>query len=122
MLYPFWITAGLLIAIVIFFDKKYCMLRDSSKASSHQPYSWSRVQLVWWTVIILSSLITVLLVKGTAPTLDISSVILLGISAATTATARVIDLSEQQTQGLIRHQDDFGKNFFLDILCGGITQ
>jgi hypothetical protein len=116
MVYQFWITAGILFATIIFFDKKYCMLRDTSKAASHQPYSWARVQLAWWTVIVLASFITIFWLKGTAPSLDISTVVLLGISAATTATARVIDLSDQETPGIIRHQDGFGKNFFLDIL------
>lgn len=91
------------------------MLRDISKAPGHQPYSWARVQLAWWTIIVLSSFIAILWQKGIAPTLNSSTVILLGISAATTATARVIDLSDEEKLTL-RHQDDFGKNFFLDIL------
>lgn len=91
------------------------MLRDISKAPGHQPYSWARVQLAWWTVIVLSSFIAILWNKGAAPTLNSSTVILLGISAATTATARVIDISDEEKLTL-RHQDDFGKNFFLDIL------
>jgi len=57
--------------------------------------------------------------RGTAPTLDISTVILLGISAATTATAKAIDISDAEKNERIRHQDDFGKNFFLDILSDG---
>lgn len=91
------------------------MLRDTSKATGHQPYSWARVQLAWWTVIVLASFIAILWHMGVAPTLNSSTVILLGISAATTATARVIDISDE-TNLLTRHQDDFGKNFFLDIL------
>jgi hypothetical protein len=50
-----------------------------------------------------------------APTLNSSTVILLGISAATTAAARVIDISDEEKSNW-RHQDGFGKNFFLDIL------
>jgi hypothetical protein len=92
------------------------MLRDMSTATKHQPYSWSRVQLAWWSVIILSCFITIIIMKGTAPTLDISTVILLGISAATTATAKAIDISDADRYDRLRHQDDFGKNFFLDIL------
>jgi len=91
------------------------MLRDISKAGSHQPYSWARVQLAWWTVIVLSSFVAILWGKGIAATLNSSTVILLGISAATTATARVIDMSDQEKSNW-RHQDDFGKNFLLDIL------
>jgi hypothetical protein len=95
------------------------MLRDMTTVNKHQPYSWSRVQLAWWSVIILSCFITIIIVKGTAPTLDISTVILLGISAATTATAKAIDISDAEKNDRIRNQDDFGRNFFLDILSDG---
>jgi len=114
-MYQFWIVFAVLFFSIIFFDLKYCMLRDVSKAPGHQPYSWSRVQLAWWTVIVLSSFISILWQKGIAPTLNSSTVILLGISAATTAAARVIDISDQEKL-IWTHQDDFGKNFFLDIL------
>lgn len=115
MIYQFWITFAILLFAVVFFDKTNCMLRDISKASGHQPYSWARVQLAWWTVIVLSSFIAILWGKGIAPTLNSSTVILLGISAATTATARVIDISDREKY-IRTHQDSFGKNFFLDIL------
>jgi hypothetical protein len=116
MIYQFWLVAAILCAAVIFFDNKYCMLRDISKTTSHQPYSWARVQLAWWTVIVLSSFIAIFWSLGVTPALYTSTVILLGISAATITTARVIDLSDQESGQTIRHQDSFGKNFFLDIL------
>jgi hypothetical protein len=112
----FWIVFGVMLCLVVFLDRKYCMLRDITNVKTHQPYSWSRVQLAWWTVIILSAFVAIFFEKGVAPTLHISTVILLGISAATTATARAIDLSDEQRQDIIRHQDGFGKGFFLDIL------
>src|SRR6266542_566320 len=115
-MYWFWIIFFTLLFVIIIFDKKYCMLRDISKAPGHQPYSWSRVQLAWWTVIVLSSFIAILILHGKAPSLNSSTVILLGISAATTATARVIDMSDMDKINAYRHQDDFGKFFFLDIL------
>jgi len=116
MLYSFWLIFAVLMIAVIYFDRNYCMLRDMTTANKHQPYSWSRVQLAWWSVIILSCFVTVIIIRGTAPTLDISTVILLGISAATTATANAIDISDAEKYDRIRHQNDFGKNFFLDIL------
>ena len=119
MVYPFWLVFAVLLIAVIYFDRNYCMLRDMSTARSHQPYSWSRVQLAWWSVIILSCFITIIIMRGTAPTLDISTVILLGISAATTATAKAIDISDAEKFDRIRNQNDFGKNFFLDILSDG---
>lgn len=92
------------------------MLKDISKAKP-QPYSWSRVQLAWWTIIVLTCFITVLIKYHSAPELNQSTVILLGISAATIATARVIDVSEiNDPQITNRSQDAKGTNFFLDIL------
>jgi hypothetical protein len=112
----FWIVFTFFIVLVAWLDRKYCMLRDTTTVKTRQSYSWSRVQLAWWTVIILSSFITIFFSKGVAPTLHMSTVILLGISSATTVTARAIDLSDQQHQEIYQHQNDFGKNFFLDIL------
>lgn len=77
---------------VIFLSVKFGMLKEVSDPSNPKPpYSWSRVQLAWWTVIVLSSFIAILFVFDQAPTLSTSTVVLLGISAATTATARVIE-------------------------------
>lgn len=104
-----------MLAAVITCDRKFHMLRDISKAST-VPYSWSRVQLAWWTVIILSAFTTILFRTGAAPNLHSSTLALLGISVATTAAARVIDLGDQQNPQVFRHQNLKSTNFFLDIL------
>jgi len=112
----FWITFGVLAFSVVFCDRRYCMLKDSSKAG-RKPYSWSRVQLAWWTIILLSAFISVLFYYQQALTFSESTVVLLGISAATTATARVIDVSEAENPLVSsRSQDDEGSNLLLDIL------
>lgn len=115
MVFSFWGIFILLLAAVIICDRKFYMLRDISKASP-VPYSWSRVQLAWWTIIILSSFTTILLRLGVAPNLHTSTLTLLGISVATTAAARVIDLGDQQNKQVFRHQNLKSTNFFLDIL------
>jgi hypothetical protein len=101
--------------LIIFFDKKYGMLRDISTAGK-KPYSYARVQLAWWTVIVLSAFIAILITKDVAPTFDSSTLILLGISAATTGTARIIDQSDLSNPAVVRGQDQNGQDFFLDIL------
>lgn len=115
MVFQFWGIFILLLAAVIVCDRKFHMLRDISKASI-LPYSWSRVQLTWWTLIVLSAFTTILLRSGVAPNLHSSTLVLLGISVATTATARVIDLGDQQNTHVFRHQNLKSTNFFLDIL------
>ena len=118
-MYPilyFWISFLVLLVIFIFLDLKFCLLRDST-TTLPKPYSYGRVQLAWWTLIILSSIIAILLVRGEMPTLDSSTLILLGIAAGTTVAARMIDISDRtsSTTDLI-NQDFPGENFLLDIL------
>jgi hypothetical protein len=112
----FWVTFALLSVIIIFCERKFYMLCDHSSATS-QPYSWSRIQLAWWSVIILSAFIAILLTSkdNQVPSLDQSTVILLAISGATSITARMIDVSDL-SNNLVRHQDCSSQGFFLDIL------
>jgi hypothetical protein len=113
MPYQFWIPLVALAFAIGFCEKKWCMLKDNS-GPSPRPYSWSRVQLAWWSVIILSSFIAIIwkLEGHIAPTLDYSVVILLGISAATTTMAKVIDIPDANKPTMT----STGENFFLDIL------
>ncbi|MBO9201745.1 MULTISPECIES: hypothetical protein [Niastella] len=115
MLFQFWALFAILTACVVVCDRKFNMLRDLSKVNP-RPYSWSRVQLAWWSLIILTVFTTVIIQTGHAPNLHYSTLVLLGISAGTTAVARVIDLGDQQNALIFRHQDIKTTNFILDIL------
>jgi hypothetical protein len=109
------INFAVFIIIVAFFDFKFDLLRDISSANS-KPYSLSKVQLAWWIVIIFGSITSILFKRGVFPTLDQSTLILLGIGSATSAAGRIIDLSDQNNANLSRHQDNEKEGFFLDIL------
>ncbi|HMK38950.1 MAG TPA: hypothetical protein VK569_06390 [Bacteroidota bacterium] len=109
----FWIVLVGLVIAVLYLDWKHNMLRDTSSAT-RKPYSYALSQLAWWTVIILASFISVMASKGIPP-VDPSTLILLGISAATTAAARIGDMSDT-SQGLTRTQDQASEGFFIDIL------
>lgn len=122
----FWIPFLVLGSAVVFCDRRWCMLRDLTQPHP-QPYSWSRVQLAWWTVIILSSFIAIIwegyVPAGStvrifhAPTLNSAAVVLLGISALTTVTARTLDAnSPAAAQPHAPNACGNGENFFLDIL------
>src|SRR5688572_4010272 len=98
--FQFWIPLAALSATMILCERKWCLLRDLTKPAPHQPYSWSRVQLAWWTVIVLSAFIAIMwkgyyneqgVLVHAAPELHHSAVILLGISSLTTITARTMD-------------------------------
>lgn len=114
----FWVTLAALAAVILYCDFKFNMLRDESTAA-HKPYSFARVQLAWWTVIVLTSIVSIVVTRNTFPVLWDSTLILLGISTATTAAARVIDTSDESNPDVVRHQntDEKGKsNMLLDIL------
>lgn len=113
----FVIVIAVLAFIIIIFDLKYNLLRDKSIAVK-KPFSYSRTQLAWWTVVVLASFITIIFSnKGyQVPTFDTSTLILLGISTSTMMTARIIDVSDEQRVDHERHQDAEGKGVLLDIL------
>jgi hypothetical protein len=112
----FWLVFFLVSSAIIYCDVKFGMLRDSSIASP-KPFSYSRVQLAWWTVIVFSSIISILFLHKGIPAIFNSTLYLLGISSATTAAARMIDVSDQQKNDSVRHQDSSaGVNFLIDIL------
>jgi len=104
-----------LLIIFLYFDFKYDLLKDSS-AAVKKPYSYSRVQLAWWTLIILSSFISIVIVKSKIPELDPSTLILIGISSATIATGRLIDVSDQKDPTIYRYQNNERKGLLLDII------
>jgi hypothetical protein len=89
----FWIVLATLLFIIIYLDARYLLLRDNSTAQI-KPFSYARVQLAWWTLIILTSLISIIISTGKIPAFDKNILILLGITAGVTLTARLIDLSD----------------------------
>jgi hypothetical protein len=110
----FWLVFAIMVLIIYFCNKYFNLLKDISDAT-HKPYSYSRVQLAFWTIIIFSSFISIYLVTGRIPTFDASTLILLGISTGTTAAASLIDASDQ-SKNIPLSQDSEGKTLILDIL------
>ena len=119
MMHPtllFWLVFISLTFFILWLTLKYGLLSDNSTAVV-KPFSYGRVQLAWWTLIIMTAFISIFIVKGNLPLLDGSLVVLLGISSATTAAAGLIDVSDRKNlpaTNLIQNQSSDG--FFLDIL------
>ena len=82
-----------LLALAFLLQIKYCFLCDDSKAKP-KTYSFARTQLVWWTFIILSIIVTIAISTAKIPTLLTSTLILLGIGSLTTISGRIIDISD----------------------------
>lgn len=108
-----------LILIVRFLDKKHNLLRDTSTAKV-KPYSFSRVQLLFWFLIILSSYIHVIFCQFILPEANESILILLGLTSSTMCASKLVDSSDDKE---IRHQNEESKGLFLDILTnnGGVS-
>jgi hypothetical protein len=112
--FVFIAALGVLGFLVLYLDKKRLLLKDSSSAAK-KPYSWARVQSAWWTVIVLAAMIAITFSKG-IPSLDVSTLVLLGIAFATTGAAKVMELSDAANQTGGRHQDQESGGFIQDIL------
>ncbi len=79
------------------------ILKDTT-LGPEKPYSFARVQLMWWTLIIISCFTSYYGRHGELQELDSSALILLGISIGTTTAARIIDNKDIDNQ-VARHQE-----------------
>lgn len=110
------IFIGLWIVILVL-DSKYYMLRDNGTGMS-RPYSWSRVQMTWWTVIVITAFATaVIRTNGVIPVLDNSTLYLIGISSVTAISSSMIDVSDRSNPDIkLMAQDMKSAGMILDIL------
>ena len=94
------------------------LLTDSSTATT-KPYSFARVQLWWWTMLVTVGYVLACGWRGVALNLTQGTVLLLGISATTTAGGRLIDSADAGDAAVARHQDTASQGFLTDILSDG---
>ena len=119
-----FIIAGVIIFAAVYFSITTDIIRDPSDVNSttaQKRYSFSRTQFLWWTVIVSCCFIIMFGETG-AFELNSTTLILLGIGAATTAGGSVIDASQAQAAeaaGTVRHQDGKSTHFIHDILSDG---
>ncbi|HET6225199.1 MAG TPA: hypothetical protein VFF27_02905 [Bacteroidia bacterium] len=105
-----------LLLLFLYLNYRWPLIRDESLIDQKfRPYSLARTQLAWWSLITLCSFIFLVCITGEFTTVSGSSVILLGISAATTAAGKIIDNTDKNIQH-IRHQNHLTKGFFVDLL------
>lgn len=91
-------------------------LRDDSRQKD-KPFSLARVQLWWWTLIVLGAEFALYGVHGAFWPFNTTCLTLLGISAVTTAAGRVIDDRQEREPGIERVQNTVAtEGFWRDIL------
>jgi hypothetical protein len=103
----------LIVSVLLAFVFKTNLIKDKSSQPDKKPYSLSRFQLLWWTVIIISCYILLFAIRDDFALLSQSTLILLGISVAGTSFAAVVDYRQSDQD---RHQDQPGVNFIQDVL------
>lgn len=110
------VAMGVFLMLISVLDSRHGILRDGGTAVK-KPFSFSKVQLAFWFIIIMSSFISIILgVAGhEVPTLADSTLILLGITTGTLTAGRLIDVADQN-KGISRTQDTESEGFFTDIL------
>lgn len=113
----YWLVFIVLSAIIVILNAKYGMLHDDSILEKRKPYSYSRSQLAFWTVIVLTGFVTIIIKTGNIPDLNQNVLILLGLSSVTTVTARLTDVSDKtKLPPSDLTQNMPGKNFIIDII------
>ena len=121
-----WIGRGIIVLIIIVF---FILVRQNSflKAVGSSKYSLSRVQLAWWTMVVICCYIALWSDSGILVPLTTDTLILLGISAGTAATAQTIDIGriKNQESGAKKAGEEIykGQSFLFQILSdhGGIN-
>ncbi|HEV2473318.1 MAG TPA: hypothetical protein VGS41_11665, partial [Chthonomonadales bacterium] len=87
--------------LVVLADRRFPILRDiavdASTPRRRLPYSLARVQMAFWSVLVIGSLTYVLWRTGGISDIDSSIVALLGISGATGVMAGAVDVSKDKT-------------------------
>ncbi|MEE1962010.1 hypothetical protein V1387_04880 [Allomuricauda taeanensis] len=116
ILFQFIIPLGIvLIGLLLSFTTD--ILKDTTLA--HKPYSFARVQLMWWTLIIISCYTSYYGIHGALQELDTSALVLLGISIGTTTAARIIDNNEIN-RGIVRNKENLKfNNMLFSIVSDG---
>lgn len=124
----YYIILAIITAIVVILAYRTCLLNDvvintiafQAKAVSSKiekpnaPFSLAKTQLAFWTIIIFSSFLYILLKYGECPAINSVNLTLLGIAVTTTAAGKVIDNSQKNNGDL--NQDHPSEGFITDIL------
>jgi hypothetical protein len=116
-----WVVA-IYYAITDSLLKDVCFDKDGKQMKSqYSPFSYSRSQLLWWTLIVLSCYIFFFGATSVLIPLNVTSVLLLGFGALVYASGKLIDNAQIDKGRGDRNQDQGAQNkeepkFFKDIL------
>jgi hypothetical protein len=113
-----FILTAIIVAGSIWLCVRSNILRDPGTAA-RPPFSFSRVQLLWWVLIIAFCFLQEYGSEFTLPQLNPTCLVLMGIGVGTKALASVIDSRQKnaaERQGNYVLRDAKSAGFFTDIL------
>lgn len=115
-----WLPIGLITVIIgfVLIKNDLTVLRDQSTLGAGAPFSLSRTQFAYWTLIILFSYFYVWIFNGFIIEITGDVLTLIGISAGTTFGGKLLDQKDLTNKEILkRHQDEnSSKSFLLNIL------
>jgi hypothetical protein len=113
-----WILVLILGGCTFLLATRSNLLRDASTAA-RRSFSFARVQLLWWVLIIAFCFLHAYGQTFELPAITLTCLSLLGVGIGTTTVAQVIDARQRRMadiHGIARIQDSESQGFFTDIL------
>ncbi|HTB33195.1 MAG TPA: hypothetical protein VK808_14295, partial [Bacteroidia bacterium] len=90
------------------------------KKNARPPFSLSRTQMAFWTIIVAFSFTYIYVITGEMPNITTGTLILLGISSSTTLGGSLLDSTDTTSKSQNAPLDRCcSENFFKDILSDG---
>src|SRR5688500_11495245 len=108
-----WISAkSNMLRNTVFNDTNFNTVAKKSRTRTPKAaFSLGRTQLAFWTVIVVSSFVYLLLSQSAYPAIDVPvldtvNLTLIGLAAGTTLVSKAIDISQNNSQGEAIPQQD----------------
>jgi hypothetical protein len=101
---------GVIIALMVLLSRSTNIMRVGDEKTS---YSLAQAQLMFWTLIVFISVVYIWIVTGNLPSMPESTLVLLGISVATTAGCKYVDYEIEKNEKVVMLPS---RGFFRDIL------
>src|ERR1017187_6007960 len=109
--------------VLIRLSQKTDLIRDNTTspppAGERRPYSLGRTQMAFWFFLVLTSYVALWLITGSLETITPSILAIMGISAATTMGAALIDADKSEKRSGLTPRDAMSKGFLHDLLRDG---
>ena len=113
-----WIVTAVVGLLVIVISRRSELLKETNPIAD-SVFSLARTQIAWWTVVVLGSFFHLYFYTDELVDLSNSTMVLLGASAGTMISAKMID-SYKDYSHLVNQPKIKSRGFILDILSDGV--